>query len=236
MLENFKSPHLGTLFVNHTRARSTPSSHARKSLRLAHPLVATMYGGYDGSASQFAGQGGFLPTPAGGATAGADAGAGGAVSARRSDDDARARTNRRLDASPSARARRRDPGRARAESTRGASSGRSVSPPAPLSKSWHPLIRPPHAASSPRCPALPERPAAWSESRGVARAPHREADRGGRQRDQRGASRARDTPRPRRARVGSRPLPPRLVFKSAPPSRDRVRDRENLRPGDRVRI
>ena len=39
-----------------------------------------MYGGYDGSASQFAGQGGFLPTPAGGATAGTDAAAGGAVS------------------------------------------------------------------------------------------------------------------------------------------------------------
>lgn len=38
-----------------------------------------MYGGYDGSASQFAGQGGFLPTPAGGATAGADGAAGGAV-------------------------------------------------------------------------------------------------------------------------------------------------------------
>ena len=36
-----------------------------------------MYGGYDGSASQFAGQGGFMPTPAGatGTSPGAAAGA-----------------------------------------------------------------------------------------------------------------------------------------------------------------
>jgi hypothetical protein len=61
------------------RAANAPSHHtSTRSARTAHSS-STMYGGYDGSASQFAGQGGFLPTPAGGATAGADGAAGGAV-------------------------------------------------------------------------------------------------------------------------------------------------------------
>jgi hypothetical protein len=48
---------------------------------LLHPTTNSnkMYGGYDGSASQFAGQGGFMPTPAGAADTSQGA-AGGAVS------------------------------------------------------------------------------------------------------------------------------------------------------------
>lgn len=74
----FSNPFKGFQGCQH-RAAPAPSHHtSTRSARTAHSS-STMYGGYDGSASQFAGQGGFLPTPAGGATAGADGAAGGAV-------------------------------------------------------------------------------------------------------------------------------------------------------------
>ena len=153
-----------------------------------------MYGGYDGSASQFAGQGGFLPTPAGGATAGADGAAGGAVRTLERRSSRRVSRPRRTSRGGDDPARSRlPPDRYRATRACDARARRARFRPSGLA--MVPAMARKRASrvsnflgTHTRLSCLPSSPVtARPGSRGVPRAPHREAAGDLRQRLRRGA-------------------------------------------------
>ena len=75
-----KNPERISNFTEHCVRHEYPSIHPAREQSARTKQQRKMYGGYDGSATQFAGQGGFMPTPAG-ATSNSPGAAGGAVSA-----------------------------------------------------------------------------------------------------------------------------------------------------------